>query len=1418
MKNLKQTLKVAFCSLIVPIIVGMPAMTDAILHGVEAVLNVNSAQHDFVITDNPSNEGASTYLYKCYKVDGYPCPEGVNGAVSIAWGKTAESATGDLNVKTHFNLDENEIFTYENKKYQIVGVMDAGFRRSQITTITLPNTVEEIGEEAFAYCSNLTEFTFPYNVSEVAKSTFLDCRSLTNVYFYNDSGVKCSTSDKLTKIGNHAFDSCTSLVSFNCSDAPLLTFFGYSCFQNCKKLTRFYFPSKVLGENDVITNMITVQSYAFADCIALTYVYFEDNMQTIEKFAFADCDPDMKIHYATDSWDEETSTNPEFDDKWRNKYLTTKYYDPNDKTDATHDPEQGVEHDYVYDYETDHVVINQTKQYPGLQYVIRTDDIYLDCSIGGSAAKTIKLSNGIENNKGYAVITGWTVPTETWTGYYNTSTKVLEIPSTISHKVGNNTIEYPVKVIGERAFESHTNDIYGLKFNNNLVQICKYAFYHDNLIGTGGGTISFTGCNTLKEVSNFLFQDSNNDNETNSLITTLAFPNSLEYVGRYAFYAFTKLTSISFKTNESQPGNLKVLGGLCFARAGESYKAAKTKVKLPCTLSDSAAKTAHINEQMSNSINDYNTTNWAAIGPYAFGSYYGSNANSGCSCVESIEIEDCTYTGSPHNHDHSSDTWSLSTNAFNRARFLTKFVTNDTFYRVGKEAFKNCDNIKEIRLCTSVAIDKKVKFPWGTENEGCTTYGTSLFNQVSVLNCMIYLDGPVPGKNGNTTTGYLDSYSDENGGDKLRWNAVYNPSYSTDLGNNPTNGVATQGRTTLPTYTNLNFDTDILYWQPSKRTNAKNGFLDKPPETADEYEAGTIVFAKQGGKYTVAKYYAGDKGANAVSEIDLTGIVHPTLGDISSNIDTIGPEAFAYDGDGSPGSYFILPTSVTCIKERAFYRKPGGAENSCGKYGVRVVTYYSTGGYGVENSVKEPFSNSVSYDDIVEMCDVTNKNSPEDNYGYCNLPASVTRIEKNAFYGNVFQSVSLGGSIAYIGKTAFYTNPKTNKEKIDGTDYDIPESGRSKLTSITIRDTQNSPNANFSIKNTNAGEDGGLYSNNILLYQPQNKTGTLTIASGTTAIGMGACAGTSYSTINLSAALTHIYGTAFQNCFNLSKVTGGAALKYISAMSPGDDAYSSSMPFDNTDYRDMIFDTREEIESRTSAFQNCINLEEFNFTALTNLEKIGPYAFRNCKKLKKMTGGTAQYKYYNYTGGNLNTTALTISGNPDVTKTEGVMDLSKCTKLKTIGKEAFCGCNNLEYVHFPKETGGTIFITYDRSVKTVGSNTSGGKLFTATTPKIQILVGGTARYSNFTRFANKNAYDYTNENKVYVKDHYPSNWWSNNETYYYAGSSSDCTDSALQASDKFWTDVGMPTGCYVLFSSPTLAQTYFSKYAALQNA
>ena len=95
----------------------------------------------------------------------------------------------------------NAIITTSQNPYFTPNTLIAGCK-----TTLIPNSVVEIGENAFYDCESLETITIPNSVTKIGKSAFNVCSTLSSI----------TLSENLTEIGNWAFDDCNNLKEVIC--------------------------------------------------------------------------------------------------------------------------------------------------------------------------------------------------------------------------------------------------------------------------------------------------------------------------------------------------------------------------------------------------------------------------------------------------------------------------------------------------------------------------------------------------------------------------------------------------------------------------------------------------------------------------------------------------------------------------------------------------------------------------------------------------------------------------------------------------------------------------------------------------------------------------------------------------------------------------------------------------------------------------------------------------------------------------------------------------------------------------------------------------------------------------------------------------------------------------------------------------
>jgi hypothetical protein len=121
---------------------------------------------------------------------------------------------------------------------------------TNLTNVTIPNSVINIGDRAFEGCTSLTSVTIPNSVINIWDGTFRNCRSLTSVTIGNS----------VTSIGSYGFFGCSSLTNLTIPNS--VTTIGDSAFAGCSSLTNLTIPNSVTG----------IGYGAFEGCGSLTIV------------------------------------------------------------------------------------------------------------------------------------------------------------------------------------------------------------------------------------------------------------------------------------------------------------------------------------------------------------------------------------------------------------------------------------------------------------------------------------------------------------------------------------------------------------------------------------------------------------------------------------------------------------------------------------------------------------------------------------------------------------------------------------------------------------------------------------------------------------------------------------------------------------------------------------------------------------------------------------------------------------------------------------------------------------------------------------------------------------------------------------------------------------------------------------------
>lgn len=149
----------------------------------------------------------------------------------------------------------------------ITGIGESAFANCGIENLTIPGSLNTLGDEAFKGCSNLESVTFEdgEGTLEMGKSVFEGNTALKSVRLSN----------KNKEISENAFKDCQSLKTVEFAEG--LTKIGKSAFENCSGIgTDLILPD----------SLIEIDDAGFKGCTSIHYISFGKNLEKVGKEGF----------------------------------------------------------------------------------------------------------------------------------------------------------------------------------------------------------------------------------------------------------------------------------------------------------------------------------------------------------------------------------------------------------------------------------------------------------------------------------------------------------------------------------------------------------------------------------------------------------------------------------------------------------------------------------------------------------------------------------------------------------------------------------------------------------------------------------------------------------------------------------------------------------------------------------------------------------------------------------------------------------------------------------------------------------------------------------------------------------------------------------------------------------------------------
>ena len=159
------------------------------------------------------------------------------------------------------------LFNNTNNDYWLGNVYSYQTENTTVTNVLIGDKITNIGNSAFQNCTSLQSIVIPNSVNSIGTNVFYNCISLQSIVISN----------LITTISNYTFQNCYFLENITIPNS--VTSIGNHAFNGCSSLKSINLPNGVK----------TINGSAFSGCSSLLSINLPDGITKIDSTAFNNC-------------------------------------------------------------------------------------------------------------------------------------------------------------------------------------------------------------------------------------------------------------------------------------------------------------------------------------------------------------------------------------------------------------------------------------------------------------------------------------------------------------------------------------------------------------------------------------------------------------------------------------------------------------------------------------------------------------------------------------------------------------------------------------------------------------------------------------------------------------------------------------------------------------------------------------------------------------------------------------------------------------------------------------------------------------------------------------------------------------------------------------------------------------------------